>query len=89
MALVEIIRNNRLLLSSVNRALNRLGLPADEIAIDQYRILFELIGSRQINAASEYLKEHLRLLADKNLARLKIVALVPETETIPKYLTSL
>lgn len=89
MALVEIIRNNRLLLSSVNRALNRLGLPADEVAIDQYRILFELIGSRQINAASEYLKEHLRLLADKNLARLKIVALVPETEAIPKYLTSL
>ncbi|NVO58568.1 GntR family transcriptional regulator [Rhodobacteraceae bacterium B1Z28] len=88
-ALVEMIRNNRLLLSSVNEALNRLGLPADHVAIDQYRILFDLIGSRQINSAAEYLKEHLRLLADKNLARLKIVALVPEAEAIPRYLSPL
>lgn len=88
-ALVEMIRNNRLLLSSVNNALNRLGLPEDKIAVDQYRILFDLVGSRQINAASEYLKEHLRLLADKDMARLKIVALVNETESIPRYLTPL
>lgn len=88
-ALVDMIRNNRLLLSSVNEALNRLGLPPDRVALDQYRILFDLIGSRQINAAAEYLKEHLRLLADKNLARLKIVALVPETEAIPRYLSPL
>ncbi|MDA7963598.1 GntR family transcriptional regulator [Ruegeria sp.] len=88
-ALVEMIRNNRLLLSSVNEALNRLGLPADHVAVDQYRILFDLIGSRQISAAAEYLKEHLRLLADKNVARLKIVALVPEAEAIPEYLSPL
>jgi DNA-binding GntR family transcriptional regulator len=85
-ALVEMIRNNRLLLSSVNAALNRLGLPPDHVAVDQYRVLFDLIGTRQITAAAEYLKEHLRLLADKNVARLKIVALVPEAEAIPRYL---
>ncbi len=88
-ALVEMIRNNRLLLSSVNKALVRLGLPGDVVAVDQYRVLFDLIGSRQITAACEYLKEHLRLLADKNLARLKIVALVTEAEAIPRYLTPL
>ena len=87
--LVEIIRNNRLLLSSVDKALSRLGLPADKVAIDQYRTLFELIGSLQIDAAAEYLHEHLRMLTDKSLARLKIVALVPEIESLPRYLTAI
>lgn len=86
-ALVEIIGNNRLLLSSVDTALNRLGLPADHVALDQYRTLFDLIGSRQIDAAGEYLKEHLRILSYKSLARLKIVALIPESESIPEYLS--
>jgi DNA-binding GntR family transcriptional regulator len=85
-SMVEIIRNNRLLLSSVDKALNGLGLPADSVALDQYRILFDLIGSRQIDSAAEYLKEHLRLVAHKSLARLKIVALIPETESRPRYL---
>lgn len=84
--LVEIIRNNRLLLSSLDKALNGLGLPADNFALEQYRTLFDLIGSRQIDAAAEYLKEHLRLLAHKSLARLKIVAIIPENESLQKYL---
>lgn len=86
-ALVEIIRNNRLLLSSVDKALNSLGLPQDSVALDQYRTLFDLIGSRQIDSAAEYLREHLRLVAHKSLARLKIVAIIPETESRPRYLT--
>ena len=87
--LVEIIRNNRLLLSSMDKALSGLGLPADSVALEQYRTLFDLIGSRQIDAAAEYLKEHLRLLAHKSLARLKIVAIIPENESLPKYLAPL
>ena len=86
-AMVEIIRNNRLLLSSVDKALNGLGLPPDNIALGQYRTLFDLIGSRQIDAAAEYLKEHLRMVAHKSLARLKIVAIIPETESRPRYLS--
>ena len=85
-ALVEMITNNRLLLSSMDKALINLGLPVDAVAIDQYRTLFDLIGARQIDAAAEYLKEHLRILSFKSLARLKIVALIPETESIPRYL---
>lgn len=85
-ALVEIIGNNRLLLSSMDKALNDLGLPVDTVALDQYRTLFDLIGSRQVDAATEYLKEHLRILSFKSLARLKIVALIPESESIPRYL---
>jgi DNA-binding GntR family transcriptional regulator len=86
-ALVEIIGNNRLLLSAVDKALSDLGLPVDTVALDQYGTLFELIGSRQINAASEFLREHLRILSRKSLARLKIVALISESESIPRYLT--
>ncbi|KIN63547.1 Transcriptional regulator, GntR family [Sulfitobacter noctilucicola] len=85
-ALVELIANNRLLLSAMDDALNNLGLPVDTVALDQYKTLFDLIGSRQIDASIEYLKEHLRILAYKSLARLKIVALVPESESIPRYL---
>jgi DNA-binding GntR family transcriptional regulator len=85
-ALVEIIASNRLLLSSMDKALIDLGLPVDVVALDQYRTLFDLIGLRQVDAATEYLKEHLRILSLKSLARLKIVALIPERESIPRYL---
>ena len=85
--LVEIIGNNRLLLSSVNNALSRLGLPPDKAALEQYRTLFDLIGARQIDAASEYLKDLLRILSYTSLVRLKIVALIPESESLPRYLT--
>lgn len=86
-ALVEIIGNNRLLLSAVDKALSGLGLPADTVALEQYRILFDLIGARQIEAATEFLSEHLRILSHKSVARLKIVALIPESESLPRYLT--
>ena len=85
-ALVEIIANNRLLLSALDSALSDLGLPVDPVALEQYGTLFELIGTRQTDASTEYLKEHLRILAYKSLARLKIVALIPESESIPRYL---
>ena len=86
-ALVEIITNNRLLLSAMDKALSDLGLPVDTGALDQYGTLFQLIKSHQINASTEYLKEHLRILSYKSLARLKIVALIPESDSIPKYLS--
>jgi DNA-binding GntR family transcriptional regulator len=86
-ALVEIISNNRLLLSAMDKALSDLGLPVDPVALDQYQTLFELIGSRQIDAATAYLREHLRVLSFKSVARLKIVALIPESESLPPYLT--
>jgi|TARA_R110000850_G_scaffold69999_6_gene155224 DNA-binding GntR family transcriptional regulator len=86
-ALVEIITNNRLLLSAMDKALSDLGLPVDTVALDQYGTLFRLIKSHQIHAATEYLREHLRILSYKSLARLKIVALIPESDSIPKYLS--
>ena len=85
-SLVEIIRNNRLLLSSVNRALTRLGLPPDDIALDQYRTLFHLVARHPIDSAAEYLRGHLQIMARKNLSRMKIVGVISETQHFAPYL---
>ena len=85
--LVELIRHNRLPLAAASRALTRLGLPADEIAASEYVMLFELIASRSIDAAATYWKNHLSGLAEKNLARLKIVAVITDLPVGVPYLT--
>lgn len=85
-SLVEMIQNNQMLLTSVNRALTRLGLPEDAIALDQYRTLFDLIARHPIDSAAEYLRDHLHIMAAKNLARMKIVAVISEAVGFPAYL---
>jgi DNA-binding GntR family transcriptional regulator len=86
MTLVEMIRSNRLLLSSVSRALTSLGLPNDEATIDQYRTLFDLIARHPIDSAAEYLRDHVQITASRNLARMKIVAVITETGAFAPYL---
>ena len=87
-ALVAIIQNNQMLLTSVNRALTGLGLPEDEITLDQYRTLFDLIARHPIDSAAEYLRDHLHIMANKNLARMKIVAVISEAVGIAPYLSA-
>lgn len=84
--LVEMIRNNRLLLSAVERALTGLGLPSDPVALDEYRTIFALISHHPIESAAEYLRNHLQIMAQKNLARMKIVAVISETRAFAPYL---
>lgn len=86
-SLVEMIQNNQMLLTSVNRALTGLGLPEDEIALDQYRTLFDLIVRHPIDSAAEYLRDHLHIMAAKNLARMKIVAVISEAVGFAPYLS--
>jgi len=85
-SLVEMIQTNQMLLTSVNRALTGLGLPEDSIALDQYRTLFDLIARHPIDSAAEYLRDHLHIMAAKNLARMKIVAVISEAVDFPSYL---
>ena len=73
--------------AAASRALTRLGLPEDEIAVSEYLTLFELIAARAIDAAAIYLRNHLTALAEKNLARLKIVAVIGEAQVGVSYLT--
>ena len=85
--LVDLIRNNQFLLAAANRALTLLGLPRDRVATADYRTLFDLLSRHLVDSAAEYLQSHLRVQADKSLARLKIVAVISEASSIAPYLT--
>ena len=87
--LISTIRNIQLPINAANRALIKLGLPRDRIAIDEYRSLFALIERRLIDPAADYLENHLKILAQKSLARLKIVAVVAESKLAVPYLTQI
>lgn len=85
--LIELIQQNRLPLAAASRALTKLGLPEDTNAAGEYLVLFELIAGRAIEAAAIYWRSHLAALAEKNLARLKIVAVISDPPVGLPYLT--
>jgi len=85
--LIELIQQNQLPIAAAYRALSRLGLPEDEIAVGEYWTLFNLISARRIESAAAYLRSHLKIIAEKNLARLKIVAVVSQAQATVPYLT--
>jgi DNA-binding GntR family transcriptional regulator len=85
--LVGLIRQNQMPLAAASRALTKLGLPEDEIAVSEYLKLFELIAGRAIDAAATYWRSHLAALAEKNLARLKVVAVITNAPIGVSYLT--
>jgi DNA-binding GntR family transcriptional regulator len=85
--LVELIEQNRLPLAAASRALTKLGLPDDAVATSEYLMLFELIAGRATEAAATYWRSHLATLGEKNLARLKIVAVFPDLPVGVPYLT--
>jgi DNA-binding GntR family transcriptional regulator len=87
--LISVIRGIQMPLNAANRALTKLGLPRDRFAADEYRSLFGLIERRLIDPAADYLENHLKLMAQKSLARLKIVAVVSEAEHKLPYLTKI
>jgi DNA-binding GntR family transcriptional regulator len=87
--LISVIRSIQLPLNAANRALTRLGLPRDRFAADEYRSLFGLIERRLIDPAADYLENHLKLMSQKSLARLKIVAVISEAEHQLPYLTKI
>jgi len=85
-SLVRMIRDNRLVLHSLDRALTGFGLPTDPVALEQYRTLFDLIARHRIDSAAECLGDHLRMMGAKSLARMKIVAVIRETGERAPYL---
>jgi DNA-binding GntR family transcriptional regulator len=85
--LIELIQQNRLPLAAASRALTKLGLPEDANTAGEYLVLFELIAARAIEAAAIYWRSHLASLAEKNLARLKIVAVISDPPVGLPYLT--
>lgn len=84
--LVELIRQNQIPIAAASRALTKLGLPEDHIAAGEYLTLFDLILERAIETAATYWRSHLAMVAEKNLARLKLVAVISDPPLDVPYL---
>lgn len=84
--LVDIITQNLLPLNAANRVLTQLGLPRDRVAIDEHCTILDLILNGSIEPVAALLREHLKLAEQRSIARLKIVAVIPDAVSFPPYL---
>ncbi len=85
----EEIRRNLLPVLAAERVLRQLGLPSDRAAITEHRLIVELLLQDAIPAAAAMLDAHLTAAERRNIAQIKIVAVLPEPRSIAKYLTRL
>jgi DNA-binding GntR family transcriptional regulator len=87
--LSEAIRHNLLPLRAANRLLGHLGLPSDRAAISETRIVLDLLLNDAVRSAAEFWRDHLDMAVQRSIARLKIVAVIPEPQRLAPYLTPL
>ena len=85
----EQIRRNLLPVLAAERILRQLGLPSDRTAITEHRLIVELLLQDAVAAAAAMLDAHLAAAERRNIAQLKIVAVLPEPRSIARYLTRL
>jgi DNA-binding GntR family transcriptional regulator len=85
--LSELIRNNLLPVMASERLLRQRGLPGDSSAITEHRLIVELMIRGAVNAAAAMLEAHLDAAMSRNIAQMKIVAVIPGPASIAAYLT--
>jgi DNA-binding GntR family transcriptional regulator len=85
----EQIRHNVLPVLAAERILRQLGLPGDKTAIIEHRLIVELLLRDAVAAAAAMLESHLAAAERRSIAQIKIVAVLPEPQTIAPYLTRL
>jgi DNA-binding GntR family transcriptional regulator len=85
----EQIRHNLLPVLAAERVLRQLGLPSDRAAVTEHRLIIELLLQDAIPAATAMLDAHLAAAERRSIAQLKIVAVLPEPQSIARYLTRL
>jgi len=85
--LVELIRDNLLPVLASERLLRQLGLPSDRAAVTEHRLIVELLLRGAVDAAAAMLDRHLDAAMNRNIAQMKIVAVIPEPRSIAAYLT--
>jgi DNA-binding GntR family transcriptional regulator len=85
--LAQTIRDNLLPVLATERLLRQLGLPSDRSAVTEHRLIVELLLRGAVPAAAAMLEAHLDAAMSRNIAQIKIVAVIPEPETIAAYLT--
>jgi DNA-binding GntR family transcriptional regulator len=85
----EQIRHNVLPVLAAERILRQLGLPSDRTAVTEHRLIVELLLLDAVPAAASMLEVHLAAAERRSIAQIKIVAVLPEPQTIAPYLTRL
>lgn len=85
--LQELIRNNLLPMTATERLLSRLGLPGDPTLITELRLIVELLVRGAPRAAAAMLETHLDSAANRMIAQMKIVAIIPGPGETADYLT--
>lgn len=85
--LADLIRNNLLPVLASDRLLRQLGLPSDRAVIIEHRLIVELLLRGAVDAAGAMLDRHLDAAMNRNIAQMKIVAVIPEPRTLAGYLT--
>ena len=83
----DLIRNNLLPVLASERLLRGLGLPSDRTAITEHRLIVELLLRGAVEAAAAMLTTHIEAAMNRNIAQMKIVAVIPEPDSIAPYLT--
>lgn len=85
--LADLVRNNLLPVTAIERLLRQLGLPEDPALVTELRLIVELLLRGAANAASAMLECHLDGLMHRTIARMKIVAIIPGPKATAVYLT--
>lgn len=83
----QLIRDNLLPVLASERLLRQLGLPSDRAAITEHRLIVELLIRGAVDAAAAMLDRHLDAAMNRNIAQMKIVAVISEPRSVAAYLT--
>ncbi|BBE71218.1 GntR family transcriptional regulator [Oharaeibacter diazotrophicus] len=85
--LAGLIRDNLLPVQASERLLRQLGLPSDRAAVTEHRLIAELVLRGATDAAAAMLDRHLDAAMNRNIAQMKIVAVISEPRSVAAYLT--
>lgn len=85
--LAQLIADNLLPVLASERLLRQLGLPSDRAALTEHRLIVELLLCGAVDAAAAMLSRHLDAAMNRNIAQMKIVAVISEPRSVAAYLT--
>ncbi|MFB9910667.1 GntR family transcriptional regulator [Rhizobium paknamense] len=85
--LSDMARNNLLPVHAAERLLRRLGLPSDPAVVTELRLIVELLLRGAVTAAAAMMETHLESAANRMIAQMKIVAIIPGPSQTAAYLT--
>src|SRR5690606_32485398 len=83
--LVSYIGSNIKALQAVQKALFTLGLPRDDVSLNEIAMIIDLLLVDALPGAANMLENHLEKACVRTIAQLKIVAIMPPPIDLPDY----